>query len=223
MEIQVIQMGTFGLAKEWVALAVFVLVLLALALDIAHRTWIAFAGSFTMLGESAVFCALPCVDSNEISLPPTEGLLLLANNVPGIHEVMGWVDYGTLGLLFGMMLIVGQVRRASEGESSSPALKLLLPLSAPTDGGLPGHVRGLPEAEQWQTALPHMLAQLHHGVPLSVARQRDDHVADGAHHHLRLQRHGQRPRAAAHAAGEGRRRQGACRQLPELLCLRRLA
>ena len=37
------------------------------------------------------------------------GLLLLANEVPDIHTVMSWVDFGTLGLLFGMMLIVGQV------------------------------------------------------------------------------------------------------------------
>ena len=39
----------------------------------------------------------------------TPGLLLLANEVPDIHTVMSWVDFGTLGLLFGMMLIVGQV------------------------------------------------------------------------------------------------------------------
>lgn len=38
------------------------------------------------------------------------GLLLLANEAPDIETVMSWVDFGTLGLLFGMMLIVGQVR-----------------------------------------------------------------------------------------------------------------
>ena len=43
-------MGTFGKAKEWVALVILAAVLLALAFDIAHRTWISFAGSFAMLG-----------------------------------------------------------------------------------------------------------------------------------------------------------------------------
>ena len=41
------------------------------------------------------------------SLPA--GLLLLANLAPDLAKVMSWVDFGTLGLLFGMMLIVGQV------------------------------------------------------------------------------------------------------------------
>jgi hypothetical protein len=37
------------------------------------------------------------------------GLLLIANEAPSMAVVMSWVDYGTMGLLFGMMLIVGQV------------------------------------------------------------------------------------------------------------------
>ncbi len=116
MEIQVIQMGTFGLVKEWIALAVFALVLISLALDIAHRTWIAFAGSFTMLGErlSDISSSFQQYQGFMIIILKLAGLLLLANNVPDIHEVMAWVDYGTLGLLFGMMLIVGQVKRFNE-------------------------------------------------------------------------------------------------------------
>jgi hypothetical protein len=47
-------MGMFGLNKEWIALIVVALVLIGLAFEVAHRTWIAFAGSFTMLGESRV-------------------------------------------------------------------------------------------------------------------------------------------------------------------------
>ena len=45
-------MGVFGQIKEWMALVVLALVLLALAFDIAHRVWIAFIGSFAMLGQS---------------------------------------------------------------------------------------------------------------------------------------------------------------------------
>lgn len=87
-EIHVNQMGSFGKVKEWMALIILILVLLAMALDIAHRTLIAFVGSFCMLG-----------------------LLLVANEAPTIDEVMTWVDFGTLGLLFGMMLIVGQIQK----------------------------------------------------------------------------------------------------------------
>ena len=41
------------------------------------------------------------------------GLLLLANMAPDLSTVMGWMDFGTLGLLWGMMVIVGQVGPAS--------------------------------------------------------------------------------------------------------------
>ena len=37
--------------KEWIALIILVLVLFGLAFDLAHRTWVSFAGSFAMLGE----------------------------------------------------------------------------------------------------------------------------------------------------------------------------
>lgn len=43
--------GTFGKVKEWIALIILVLVLLGLAFEVAHRTWVSFAGSFAMLGE----------------------------------------------------------------------------------------------------------------------------------------------------------------------------
>ena len=52
VQISVNQMGVFGQIKEWMALVVLALVLLALAFDIAHRVWIAFIGSFAMLGQS---------------------------------------------------------------------------------------------------------------------------------------------------------------------------
>eukprot|EP00798_Chlamydomonas_sp_ICE-L_P021621 gene21621-28624_t len=39
------------------------------------------------------------------------GLLLLANLTPDLMLVMEWLDYGTLGLLFGMMVIVGILQR----------------------------------------------------------------------------------------------------------------
>ena len=47
------------------------------------------------------------------------GLLLLANEAPDIKTVMSWVDFGTLGLLFGMMLVVGQVSEQQPRESTA--------------------------------------------------------------------------------------------------------
>ena len=37
--------------------------------------------------------------------------MLIANEVPDIMVVMSWVNFGTLGLLLAMMLIVGQLRK----------------------------------------------------------------------------------------------------------------
>lgn len=38
------------------------------------------------------------------------GLLLLANLAPDLPKVVSWIDPGTMGLLFGMMIIVGQLK-----------------------------------------------------------------------------------------------------------------
>lgn len=38
------------------------------------------------------------------------GLLLLANLAPDLPKVISWIDPGTMGLLFGMMIIVGQLQ-----------------------------------------------------------------------------------------------------------------
>ena len=35
--------------------------------------------------------------------------------VPDLSTTVGWIDYGTLGLLFGMMVIVGQVESNALG------------------------------------------------------------------------------------------------------------
>ncbi|KAG1652905.1 hypothetical protein FOA52_015927, partial [Chlamydomonas sp. UWO 241] len=87
-EISVVQMGQFGLIKEWIALIILVLVLLGIAFEVFHRMWIAFIGAFSMTG-----------------------LLLLGNAAPPLAHIVTWIDYGTLTLLFGMMLIVGQLQR----------------------------------------------------------------------------------------------------------------
>lgn len=86
--IEVTQMGGFGLVKEWIALMVIALVLIALALEVMHRMWIAFIGGFLM-----------------------SGLLLIANLAPDLEKVVGWIDAGTMALLFGMMVIVGQLQK----------------------------------------------------------------------------------------------------------------
>ncbi|KAG1678649.1 hypothetical protein FOA52_012656 [Chlamydomonas sp. UWO 241] len=82
------QMGTFGLYKEWIALCIVGLVLLGIAFEVFNRTWVAFCGAFMMTG-----------------------LLMIANITPDLHTVLSWLDFGTLGLLFGMMVIVGQLQR----------------------------------------------------------------------------------------------------------------
>ena len=53
VQVQVLQLGKLGLVKEWLALIIMALVLLGLAFDVAHRTWISFGGSFAMLGGFA--------------------------------------------------------------------------------------------------------------------------------------------------------------------------
>jgi len=65
------------------------------------------------------------------------GLLVLLDEAPTLKEAVSWIDLGTLGLLFGMMLLVGQLSetgffevvtlklvRASKG--SKKALMLIL-------------------------------------------------------------------------------------------------
>jgi len=88
VHIETVQMGTFGLYKEWIALTIVGLVLLGIAFEVFHRMWVAFCGAFAMLG-----------------------MLLIANMAPDLPTVMTWLDFGTLGLLFGMMIIVGQLQR----------------------------------------------------------------------------------------------------------------
>ena len=39
------------------------------------------------------------------------GLLFIANMAPDLVTVINWMDFGTLGLLFGMMVIVGQLKK----------------------------------------------------------------------------------------------------------------
>jgi hypothetical protein len=51
VQVQALQLGRLGLVKEWIALVIMALVLIGLAFEVAHRTWVAFMGSFAMLGQ----------------------------------------------------------------------------------------------------------------------------------------------------------------------------
>lgn len=52
--VEVVQMGVFGNAKEWLALVVLTIALICLAAEMAHRMWIAFIGSMFMTGACEV-------------------------------------------------------------------------------------------------------------------------------------------------------------------------
>ena len=54
----------------------------------------------------AVTCAHPWLASAHLQM----GLLLWMNMVPSLALVVEWLDESTLGLLFGMMIIVGRLK-----------------------------------------------------------------------------------------------------------------
>jgi len=87
VDLHVRELGWLGRAKNWIALSILVAMLLAIASEKVHRMWCAVVASFCMLG-----------------------LLLWIDMAPDLATVMTWLDESTLGLLFGMMLIVGKVR-----------------------------------------------------------------------------------------------------------------
>ncbi|GBF88485.1 hypothetical protein Rsub_01198 [Raphidocelis subcapitata] len=81
------ELGGFGRAKNWVALAILLLMLVGIASERVHRMYCAFLGAFAMMS-----------------------LLLWMNMTPSLETVTSWLDESTLGLLFGMMILVGQLK-----------------------------------------------------------------------------------------------------------------
>ena len=84
--VRVLQQGWIGDAQRWIALAVLAFVLLMIAVEIVNRVLVAMFGSFAMLL-----------------------LLVVVGRPPTLPQVIEWVDEGTLGLLFGMMIMVGKL------------------------------------------------------------------------------------------------------------------
>nr|AOW69302.1 pink-eyed dilution-like 1 [Savillea parva] len=86
IEAEAIQMGPIGFAKLWLCAIILLGSLIIIAKEWIHRTLVAFVGSMLVLG-----------------------LLLWCNMFPTLGTVMEWIDEETLGLLFGMMIIVGRL------------------------------------------------------------------------------------------------------------------
>eukprot|EP00887_Chlorella_sp_A99_P000899 scaffold5.g899.t1 len=86
-EVQASELKGLGPAKNWLALAIVLLVLLAIASERIHRMWVAMIGCSLMLG-----------------------LLLLMRMPPSLGTAVEWLDQSTLSLLWGMMVIVGRLK-----------------------------------------------------------------------------------------------------------------
>lgn len=86
-KVEMSDLGWLGPAKNWIALAILVLVLVGIASERIHRMWCAMIGAGMMMG-----------------------LLLWMNMAPSLSLVVDWLDESTLGLLFGMMIIVGRLK-----------------------------------------------------------------------------------------------------------------
>ena len=86
LKIHIQQIGPLGAFQEYIACAVLLMVLFIIALELLDRTLAAMVGASIMLG-----------------------LLLLLGRAPTLKTILSWCDEGTLGLLFGMMVIVGKL------------------------------------------------------------------------------------------------------------------
>eukprot|EP00887_Chlorella_sp_A99_P002871 scaffold6.g2871.t1 len=85
--VQYAELKGLGPAKNWLSIAIVILVLIGIASERIHRMWCAMIGCGLMLG-----------------------LLLLIDMAPSLEVVTEWLDQSTLGLLFGMMIIVGRLK-----------------------------------------------------------------------------------------------------------------
>ena len=84
--VDVHQLGWIGEAQTWIAFGILLVVLLLIAVEIVNRVIVAMMGSFLMLL-----------------------LLICTGRPPTLVKVVEWVDESTLGLLFGMMIMVGKL------------------------------------------------------------------------------------------------------------------
>jgi hypothetical protein len=82
-----------GVGKIWIALVVLIVMLVGIATEKVHRMWCAMIASFAMLA-----------------------LLLWLDMAPDLTTVITWMDASTLGLLFGMMLIIGKLAQTGAFE-----------------------------------------------------------------------------------------------------------
>jgi hypothetical protein len=92
------ELGGLGRAKDWIALGILVAMLVAIASEKVARMYCAVVASFLMLG-----------------------LLLWLDLAPDLKTVISWLDESTLGLLFGMMLIVGKTAQTGAFEVMTAA------------------------------------------------------------------------------------------------------
>ncbi|WIA39472.1 hypothetical protein OEZ86_005570 [Tetradesmus obliquus] len=87
VELHFSEIGKLGYAKNWLALAILLGMLVAIATEKVHRMWCAFVAAFAMMS-----------------------LLLWCNMTPSLAKVTEFLDESTLGLLFGMMILVGKLK-----------------------------------------------------------------------------------------------------------------
>ncbi|KAL4436773.1 hypothetical protein ABPG75_003912 [Micractinium tetrahymenae] len=95
---EVSDLGWLGPAKNWIALGILAAVLVGIASERIHRMWCAMIGAGLMMG-----------------------LLLWMNMAPSLALVVDWLDESTLGLLWGMMIIVGRLKDTGMFELMSAA------------------------------------------------------------------------------------------------------
>ena len=86
LKVHVEQHGLLGVCQEYIAAGVLLIVLGIIALELLDRTLSAMIGASLMIG-----------------------LLVLLNKTPNLKTIISWCDEGTLGLLFGMMVIVSKL------------------------------------------------------------------------------------------------------------------
>jgi len=90
-------------------------------LDLLHRTIAALLGSFLVLGAYILCQAISGVRMYNWQIATKRndvcglghlclGLLSVLHQRPSFLTVMSWIDYNTISLLFGMMIIVGLLR-----------------------------------------------------------------------------------------------------------------
>jgi len=99
LSLEVHSIGIIGRNQHWIALALLVCVFALIILEVIHRTLIAFMGAAAVLF-----------------------ILALEHRLPSVFTILGWMDHGTLALLWGMMIIVSLLSRSGVFEFLSVRL-----------------------------------------------------------------------------------------------------